>query len=106
MEEYKERLKTEQSEVRERYLRLVDKINSEDFYTFSERDKKLLTAQKVSMEMYLNILNLRLYGKDTDDYTIDVLPVLMSALFSPPKMPTLPPVSKMPDLGDKTILTA
>lgn len=101
MEEYKERLKTEQSEVRERYLRLVDKINSEDFYTFSERDRRLLTAQKLAMEMYLNILNMRLFGGDTDDYLAAILP-FMAAMLTPPKCPPPP----MPDLGDKTILTA
>lgn len=78
MENWHTRLIKEQAEVKERFVRLVDFINSEEFYTLSPNTKQILKNQKIAMELYLNILNMRVY-EDVDKIAVpkwDTLPVL------------------------------
>lgn len=69
MEDYKERLIREQKELKERLAKLTDFINSEKFYKLSENNRELLKNQKIAMELYLNVLNMRLF-EDVDEITV------------------------------------
>ena len=69
MESYKERLIKEQSELREKFNKLVDFINSEKFYKLSQNNRLLLKNQKIAMELYLNILNMRVF-EDVDSIVV------------------------------------
>lgn len=78
MENWHTRLIDEQKEVKERFVRLIGFINSEEFYTLSPNTKQVLRNQKIVMELYLNILNMRVY-EDIDKIAVpkwDTLPVL------------------------------
>lgn len=69
MEDWKERLIKEQAELKERLAKLTDFINSEKFYELSENNRQLLKNQKIAMELYLNVLNMRLF-EDVDEITV------------------------------------
>jgi len=69
MENWHTRLIKEQAEVKERFVRLVDFINSEEFYTLSPNTKQILKNQKIAMELYLNVLNTRVY-EDVDSIIV------------------------------------
>lgn len=69
MEDLKERLIKEQKELKERLAKLTDFINSEKFYKLSENNRQLLKNQKIAMELYLNVLNMRLF-EDVDEITV------------------------------------
>lgn len=69
MEDWKERLIKEQKELKERLAKLTDFINSEKFYKLSENNRKLLKNQKIAMELYLNVLNMRLF-EEVDEITV------------------------------------
>ena len=66
MEDYKERLVKEQSELKEKFLKLVKFINSEEFFKLSNNNKQVLKNQKIIMELYLSVLNMRIY-EDIDN---------------------------------------
>jgi hypothetical protein len=53
MEDWKERLVKEQAELKEKFLKLTEFINSEEFYGLSSNNKQLLKNQKIVMELYL-----------------------------------------------------
>lgn len=57
-----ERLKEEQQELKERLKRLIDFMNSEEFFSLPEGEKSLLSSQRTGMEMYLNALTNRIYA--------------------------------------------
>ena len=65
MEAFEERLIAEQKELKERLARLTEFINSEKFYTLSHNNRLVLKNQKIAMELYLNILNMRVF-EDVD----------------------------------------
>ena len=64
-ENFKERLKVEQKELKEKFIKLVTFINSDKFYELSPNNKLVLKNQKIAMELYLDILNIRVY-EDVD----------------------------------------
>ena len=64
-EDWKERLIVEQKELKEKLVKLVQFINSEKFYELSLNNKQLLKNQKIAMELYLNVLNMRVF-EDVD----------------------------------------
>lgn len=57
-----EKLKEEQQELKERLKRLIDFMNSEEFFSLPEGEKSLLSSQRIGMEMYLNALTNRIYA--------------------------------------------
>lgn len=59
--DWQTRLKAEQNQLKTKLLKLVDFINSEKYYTLSDKDQTLLKSQKIAMELYLSILNARVY---------------------------------------------
>lgn len=80
----KKTLEKEHSQLKERLAELVDFINSEEFYKQNEVEKQLLTTQRSGMEMYLNALSLRLWGKNECNPSMSsMLPLLMSTMLMP-----------------------
>ena len=69
MEDYKEITIIEQKELKEKFLKLVKFINSEEFFKLSSNNKQILKNQKIVMELYLSILNMRIY-EDIDKISI------------------------------------
>lgn len=65
MEDYKLKLIEEQSQLKDKFSKLVNFINSEKFYQLSPNNKTLLRNQKIAMELYLNVLNTILF-EDVD----------------------------------------
>ena len=65
MEPFEERLIAEQKELKERLVKLTEFINSEKFYALSQNNRLVLKNQKIAMELYLNILNMRVF-EDVD----------------------------------------
>lgn len=61
MEDWKERLIKEQKELKERVVKLVDFMNSEEFFKLSEKYRQVLINQKIGMDIYLNALNTRVF---------------------------------------------
>lgn len=61
MEDYKERLTKERDELKEKFIKLVEFINSEKFYKLSSNNKQVLRNQKIVMELYLSVLNMRVF---------------------------------------------
>ena len=68
-ETWKERLVEEQEQLKEKFIKLVQFINSDKFFALSNNNKQLLQNQKIAMEMYLNTLNLRIY-EDVDKISV------------------------------------
>ena len=61
MENYKERLITEQKELKEKLFKLTEFINSEEYYKLSPSNRLVLKNQKIAMELYLQVLNMRVF---------------------------------------------
>ena len=82
MEDWKERLVKEQAELKEKFLKLTEFINSEEFYGLSSNNKQLLKNQKIVMELYLQTLNMRLF-EDVDEIVVPDLGIiqLMGGVF-------------------------
>lgn len=82
MEDWKERLVNEQTELKEKFLKLTKFINSEKFYELSANNKQLLKNQKIAMELYLSTLNMRLF-EDVDKIVVPDLGMmqLMGGVF-------------------------
>lgn len=69
MEDYKERLIKERDELKEKFIKLVEFINSDKFYKLSYNNKQVLKNQKIVMELYLSVLNMRVF-EDVDKITV------------------------------------
>ena len=65
----KARLLVEQKELKEKFVKLVEFINSEEYYKLSDNTRLLLKNQKIAMELYLNVLNMRVF-EDVDNITV------------------------------------
>ena len=80
--DWQTRLKAEQRTVKEKFFKLIEFINSERFFALSENNKKLLLNQKIAMELYLNVLNMRVF-EDVDKITVPDLGMiqLMGGVF-------------------------
>lgn len=69
MEDYKVKLIVEQQEVKKKFLKLVTFINSEEFFNLSPNNKQILKNQKIVMELYLSVLNMRVF-EDIDKIVV------------------------------------
>lgn len=69
MDNYREQLQEERKDVKARFIKLVEFINSAEFYRLSDNHQQILRNQKVVMEEYLDILNLRTY-ENMDSFII------------------------------------
>lgn len=80
--DWKTRLKAEQKLLKEKFLKLTEFINSEEFFTLSPNNKQLLKNQKIVMELYLSTINMRLF-EDVDKIVVPDLGMiqLMGGVF-------------------------
>ena len=69
MEDYKERLIKERDELKDKFIKLVEFINSDKFYELSANNKQVLKNQKIIMELYLSVLNMRVF-EDIDKIVV------------------------------------
>lgn len=69
MEDWKVKLLVEQQELKDRLVKLVEFLNSEEYYQLSSNNRLLLKSQKIAMELYLNVLNIRVFG-DVDNIAV------------------------------------
>lgn len=60
-EPWGESIVEEHKGLKEKYTKLVDYINSEEYYNLSPNAKRILSNQKVLMEAYISTLSIRLY---------------------------------------------
>lgn len=74
MENCRERLQEERKDIKARFIKLVEFINSAEFYRLSDNHQQILRNQKVVMEEYLDILNLRTY-ENVDSFVITDLEI-------------------------------
>jgi len=83
MKDWKVRLLVEQKELKEKFVKLVEFINGEEYYKLSDNTRLLLKDQKIAMELYLNVLNMRVF-EDVDNITVPDYGMLqaMSGLFN------------------------
>ena len=65
MEDYKERLIEEQKELKEKVSKLTEFMNSEEYYKLSPNNRLILKNQKIAMDLYLQVLNTRVF-EDVD----------------------------------------
>lgn len=77
------KLKKEQDELKERFVKLIAFINSEEYFALDETEKSLLMSQRVGMEVYLNSLTQRIYGARKIDTSSSMLPLILMSMFNP-----------------------
>lgn len=65
MKDYKERLTEEQKELKDKLSKLTEFMNSEDYYKLSPNNRLVLKNQKIAMDLYLQVLNMRIF-EDVD----------------------------------------
>lgn len=80
-----EELKREQYGLKARLHGVIELMNSEGFYSMELRERTLIRQQRVGMEIYLDSLTKRIYGKDELCGSTDTiwLPLLMSMFAAP-----------------------
>lgn len=78
-----EKLKIEQVELKEKLLRLIDFMQSEEFSTLDSTEKGLLASQRAGMEVYLNALTQRIYGPN-EARMETMLPILLMSMMGSP----------------------
>lgn len=65
MEDNKEKLIVDQQELKEKLSKLTEFMNSEKYYKLSPNNRLVLKNQKIAMELYLQVLNTRVF-EDVD----------------------------------------
>lgn len=82
-DDWQAKLVDEKNELKEKLMKLIDFINSEKFYELSANNKKILQNQKIAMEFYLSILNMRVY-QDIDNIQVPDMALLglMTGMFT------------------------
>lgn len=65
MENNKEKLIEEQRELKEKLSKLTEFMNSEKYYKLSPNNRLVLKNQKIAMDLYLQVLNMRVF-EDVD----------------------------------------
>jgi hypothetical protein len=78
-----EKQKKEQVDLKEKLVKLIDFINSEEYFTLDETEKSLLMSQRVGMEIYLNSLTQRIYGARKLDANSSIFPLILMSMFNP-----------------------
>lgn len=59
--ENKEKLIEEQKELKEKVSKLTEFMNSEEYYKLSQNNRLVLKNQKIAMDLYLQVLNMRVF---------------------------------------------
>lgn len=70
-EPWQETVVEEQTELKRKYVKLIEHINSEEFYNLSVNEQKILTNQKTLIEAYLKLLSTKLYEPNLDTAFIE-----------------------------------
>lgn len=84
--EREESLLAEQTLLKVRLTKLISFINSKDFYQIDETQQRLLNKQRIGMEIYLNALTTRIFGKEDESQTCtsdSFLPLLLMSFLNP-----------------------
>ena len=63
--ENKKKLIEEQKELKEKVSKLTEFMNSEEYYKLSPNNRLVLKNQKIAMDLYLQVLNTRVF-EDVD----------------------------------------
>lgn len=71
MEDNKEKLIVEQQELKEKLSKLTEFMNSEEYYKLSSNNRLVLKNQKIAMELYLQVLNMRVFENVDNVYVPD-----------------------------------
>ena len=71
-EPWNESVVSEQADLKRKYIKLIEYINSERFYNLSDNEQKLLNNQKFLIEAYLKILNIKLYDDTNSTFIADL----------------------------------
>lgn len=98
MEDWKERLIIEQKELKEKLIKLTEFVNSEKYYELSINNRQVLKNQKLAMELYLSVLNMRVF-EDVDKILVPDFSMLQTfgsmlggSLFNKPVSEEIPVV--------------
>ena len=77
------KLKVEQVELKNKLLKLMDFISSEEYYKLSPNKKKMIENRKIAIEMYLKVLTMEVY-EDIDHTNVPdfALLGLMGSMFT------------------------
>ena len=87
-------MRIEQQETKQKLARLVDYINSEEYYRLSSNRRLILRNRKLCLEMYLGVLSMEVY-EDVDAIAVPdmgwmgMMGGLFGNTFSFPKSPTV-----------------
>jgi len=71
MEDNKEKLIIEQQELKEKLSKLTEFMNSEEYYKLSHNNRLVLKNQKIAMDLYLQVLNMRVFENVDEIYVPD-----------------------------------
>lgn len=95
----KEKMELEHAQLKERLQELTDFINSEEYFKLSESEKQLIAAQRSGMEVYINALSIRLWGKGNTNgaFSPSLLGLVTSLMFAPSFGSPMPEVAKIAD---------
>ena len=66
--EDKEKLIVEQQELKEKLFKLIEFMNSEEYYRLSSNNRLVLKNQKIAMDLYLQVLNMRVFENVDEIY--------------------------------------
>ena len=93
----REKMEQEHAQLKERLRELTDFINSEEYYKLSEAEKQLIAAQRSGMEVYINALSIRLWGKGNTNgaFSPSLLGLVTSLMFAPSFGSPMPEVPKI-----------
>lgn len=91
-------MEQEHAQLKEQLSELTDFINSEEYYKQSEAEKQLIAAQRSGMEVYINALSIRLWGKGNTNgsFSPSLLGLITSMMFAPNFGSPMPEVPKIP----------
>lgn len=100
----RKKMEQEHAQLKERLRELTDFINSEEYYKQSEAEKQLIAAQRSGMEVYINALSIRLWGKGNTNgsYSPSLLGLITSMMFAPSFGSQVPEVPKIPEKEEET----
>lgn len=95
----RKKMEKEHAQLKERLRELTDFINSEEYYKQSEAEKQLIAAQRSGMEVYINALSIRLWGKGNTNgsFSPSLLGLITSMMFAPSFGSPMPEVPKIPE---------
>ena len=69
--EDKEKLIIEQQKLKEKLSKLMEFMNSEEYYKLSHNNRLVLKNQKIAMDLYLQVLNMRVFENVDEIYVPD-----------------------------------